>query len=630
MIRRILLSIALAPLLPQLALAQITAEQTMKARELTDPRFSPAGDRIAVVVRDPFTARFATRHIWVYDVAGGEMRQWTSSAKSDQSPRWSPDGKMLAFLSDREENDQIWLMPVAGGEAVKLTGGKSAVQSFAWSPDGSRIAYIARDANSDADDKKAKEFDDARVVDSTDKLARLWTIDIASKKVKQETKGAWAIHEFDWMPDGKRLLMVATDQPSAESHTNRVFTLALADGAMEQVLAPRGPFGTIRISPDGKSLAYAGSRLDGPSEHDLYVCALDSRTPRNLTGAAIDRPATHFEWMNNSELAVLVQNGFHAELDAVGGKQRRLIADDSVDPASFTVSARGSVAYVGGTAASMAELWIDGKQVSHLNREFEGIAFSKPEFFRYKSFDGTSIEAALYRPANARDGQPGPLVAMVHGGPTGAWSNRFDALTQLLVAHGFAVMQPNIRGSVGYGHKFIEANRGDWGGADFKDVMAGVDEMVRRKIADPARLGIYGWSYGGYMAEWAITQTDRFKAAVSGAGLADLATEFGTESSALYDEWFYGTPYENPANFQKSSPMTYIRNAKTPTLILQGDADTTDPISQSQMLYRGLKRYNVPVEFVVYPREPHGLREEKHILDRYSRTVGWFEKYLGR
>jgi dipeptidyl aminopeptidase/acylaminoacyl peptidase len=632
MIRRTLLLIAFAPL----AFAQITADQTMKTRDLTDPRFSPDGARIAVVVRDPFTARFAARHIWVYNVASREMRQWTASSKSEQSPRWSPDGKTLAFLSDREENDQIWLMPVAGGEAVKLTSGKSAVQSFAWSPDGAQIAYISRDANSEADDKKSKEFDDARVVDANDKLPRLWTVDVASKdgaakKPRQETKGAWAIREFEWMPDGKRLLIVATDKPSVESHTNRVFTLTLADGGMEQVLAPRGPFGSIRVSPDGKSFAYAGARLDGPSEHDLFICALDSRTPRNVTGAAVDRPATRFEWIGNTEVAVLVQNGFHAELDAVGVKQRRLVADDSVDPASFTVSARGSVAYVAGTAASIPELWIDGRQVSHLNRELEGVAFVKPEFFRYKSFDGASIEAALYRPistAPASEGQPGPLVVMVHGGPTGAWSNRFDALTQLLVAHGFRVMQPNIRGSVGYGHKFIEANRGDWGGADFKDVMAGVDEMVRRKVADPACLGIYGWSYGGYMAEWAITQTDRFKAAVSGAGLADLATEFGTESSAIYDEWFYGTPYENLAGFQKSSPITYIKNAKTPTLILQGEADTTDPISQSQMLYRGLKRYNVPVEFVVYPREPHGLREEKHLLDRYTRTIGWFEKYL--
>ena len=223
-----------------------------------------------MVVRDPFTDRFAVRHIWVYDLASREMRQWTASTKSEQSPRWSPDGKTLAFLSDREENDQIWLMPVAGGEAVKLTGGKSAVQSFAWSPDGARIAYIARDANSDADDKKSKEFDDARVVDSTDKLARLWTVDMASKKTKQETKGSWAIHESEWMPDGKRLLIVATDKPSAESHTNRVFILTLADGAMAQVLAPRGPFGSIRISPDGKSFAYAGCASTG---HRSTICS---------------------------------------------------------------------------------------------------------------------------------------------------------------------------------------------------------------------------------------------------------------------------------------------------------------------------------------------------------------------
>ncbi len=220
-------------------------------------------------------------------------------------------------------------------------------------------------------------------------------------------------------------------------------------------------------------------------------------------------------------------------------------------------------------------------------------------------------------------------MVLIHGGPTAAWRNQFDGLTQLLVAHGFYVMQPNIRGSTGYGQKFIEMNRADWGGADFKDVMAGVDDLVARKIADPNRLGIAGWSYGGYMAEWAVTQTDRFKAAMSGAGMADLAVEFGTETSPIYDEWFYGTPYQNFAGFRKSSPIAYIQHAKTPTLILQGDADTTDPISQSQMLYRGLKRYNVPAEFVVYPREPHGLREEKHLLDRYTRTVAWFEKYLG-
>jgi dipeptidyl aminopeptidase/acylaminoacyl peptidase len=171
-------------------------------------------------------------------------------------------------------------------------------------------------------------------------------------------------------------------------------------------------------------------------------------------------------------------------------------------------------------------------------------------------------------------------------------------------------------------------NRGDWGGGDFKDVMAGVDFLVARGIADPNRLGIGGWSYGGYMAAWAVTQTNRFKAAVSGAGMSDLATEFGTEDGPAYDEWFYGLPYEKLEGFAKSSPMTYVRNVHTPTLLLHGENDRTDPLAQSQMFYRALKRYGVESEFVVYPREPHGLQEEKHQIDRLNRVVRWFDAHL--
>jgi dipeptidyl aminopeptidase/acylaminoacyl peptidase len=219
-------------------------------------------------------------------------------------------------------------------------------------------------------------------------------------------------------------------------------------------------------------------------------------------------------------------------------------------------------------------------------------------------------------------------VVLVHGGPTGRWADAFEPWGQLLASRGYAVLYPNIRGSTGYGQAFVEANRGDWGGADFKDVMAGVDAMIASGVADPARLAIGGWSYGGYMAAWAITQTDRFKAAVSGAPMSDLASEFGTEQGPAYDEWFYGVPYERPDGFMKSSPITHVKNAKTPTLILQGDADVTDPIGQSQQLYRGLKRYGVECELVVYPREGHGLQEEKHLLDRLTRIVAWYERFL--
>jgi dipeptidyl aminopeptidase/acylaminoacyl peptidase len=217
---------------------------------------------------------------------------------------------------------------------------------------------------------------------------------------------------------------------------------------------------------------------------------------------------------------------------------------------------------------------------------------------------------------------------LVHGGPTGRWSESIETWGQLLVTHGYAVFYPNIRGSVGYGQKFVEANRGDWGGGDFKDVMAGVEDLVKRGVADPEKLGIGGWSYGGYMAEWAITQTNVFKAAVSGAGMANLISEFGTEDHPAGDEWFYGVPWEQPEGFLNSSPFVHLKKAKTPTLVLQGDADAVDPLGQSQELYRGLKRYGVEAEFVVYPREPHGFHEEKHLLDRLNRILAWYDKYL--
>ena len=270
------------------------------------------------------------------------------------------------------------------------------------------------------------------------------------------------------------------------------------------------------------------------------------------------------------------------------------------------------------------------RQLTHVNDVWKQYGLVAPDFYKYKSFDGLEIEAALLKPAGYDGRSKLPLIALIHGGPTGAWEDTVDPWGQLLAARGYAIFYPNIRGSIGYGQKFIEMNRGDWGGGDFKDVMAGVDDLVARGIADPDKLGIGGWSYGGYMAEWAITQTTRFKAAVSGAGLSNLISEYGTEEGPSYDEWFYGVPYEpeRVAGFLNSSPFVHLKNAKTPTLILQGEADTVDPVGQSIELYRGLKRYGVETELVLYPREPHGFHEEKHLLDRLNRILGWYDKFL--
>ena len=611
------------------AAERLTIEKALEVRELTDLQFSPDGKRVAFTVQEPPSGKTSQRHIWVYDLAIDELRQWTYSAKSEHMPRWSPHGEMLAFLSDREDSSQIWLMPVSGGESRKLTSAKNSIESFHWSRDGKRIAYLATDPKTEAEEKKEKDQEDAKVIDADRKPVRAWTVDVATKAVKRETNGPWMLRDLDWMPDGKHLLAVATDRAAEERRTERIYLVSLDSGAMEEILAPKGPFQKIQVSPGGDAFAFVASAGDGPTAHDLFTCRLDRRVPKNVSGPVQDRPVLGFQWLNELEIAAVFANGLHTELNAVGAKARKLVSDDSLNISSFAVSPAGSVVYVAESAAVLPELWANGKAVSHFNDAFREVPLERPELFRYQSFDGTPIEAALFRGVNASPGRLQPLVVLVHGGPAGAWRLRFDPLTQLLVARGYTVMQPNIRGSVGYGQKFLESNRADWGGGDFKDVMAGVDTLINRKIADPERLAIAGWSYGGYMAEWTITQTNRFKVAVSGAGMADLAAEYGTEARPEGDEWYFGVPYENLAVFQKSSPITYIKNAKTPTLILQGEVDTTDPISQSQILYRGLKRYNVPSEFVVYPREPHGLREQKHIIDRYSRTIAWIEKYLG-
>jgi dipeptidyl aminopeptidase/acylaminoacyl peptidase len=303
----------------------------------------------------------------------------------------------------------------------------------------------------------------------------------------------------------------------------------------------------------------------------------------------------------------------------------------SVSSVAWTLS-RERIAETGETADGVPEVWFgdapDGglAQVTSLNAPLAAAKLCRPQIYRYKSFDGREIEAALLKP----DGASGPLptIALIHGGPTGAWRDGFEAWGQLLANAGYAVFYPNIRGSTGYGYDFMISNRADWGGGDFKDIMAGLDDLVARRIADPARLGIGGWSYGGYMASWAITQTTRFKAAVSGAGMSDLAHEFSTEDNPAYDEWFYGLPYEKPEGFRRSSPLTYITKAKTPTLILQGEDDVVDPVGQSVALYRALKRYGVETELVLYPREGHGLREEQHLLDRLRRIVAWYDAHL--
>jgi dipeptidyl aminopeptidase/acylaminoacyl peptidase len=615
----------------------LTPEASLNLHSISDLQFSPDGSRVAFVVAEPPKGERRARHIWLYEKESGAVRQFTFSAKDESSPRWSPDGKQLAFLSNRDDQQQIYVMHADGGEAAAVTKGKRSVHSFAWSPDGKQIAYLAPDAKSAGEEKKEKDKDDARVVDKNDKQPRLWLLTLATNEAKALTDTKWEVSDLAWLKTGDRLVVSATDHPESDQETHRIFSISIQDSSRRLIFAPHGPFHELQVSPDGATVSYVGSRVDGPSPHDLMLLDIDKRATRNLTGASLDRAISEYRWMKDGSMLALYSDGFRNRL--VGFSPEGMSKDPANPPASnvnaFAVSGAGDVVFAGQSATMPPELWLwdqknSPRQVSHLNDSWKQFTLSAPEFYKYKSFDGLEIEAALLKPAGAEGKSKLPLIALIHGGPTGNWQDSIEVWGQLLAARGYAVFYPNIRGSDGYGQKFIEMNRGDWGGADFKDVMWGVKDLIDRGIADPTKLGIGGWSYGGYMAEWAITQTNDFKAAVSGAGLSNLISEYGSEEHPSYDEWFYGVPYESVSlvKFLNSSPFTQLKNAKTPTLILQGETDTTDPPDQSQELYRGLKHYGVETELVMYPREPHGFREEKHLLDRLNRILAWYDAHL--
>ena len=580
-------------------------------------------------------------HIWLYNDSSRESRQFTNSLKSESHPRWSADGKKLAFLSDREgEFQQIFVMPSDGGEASRLTEGKRSVSSFEWSPDNKQIAYLAPEPKTESEEKKTNEKDDAKSVDRDEKRTHLWLADLDSSKSRQLVGAPWHFSEVQWSGAGDRLFAIATNHPESDQETNRIYSVSLKDSAMQEISAPRGPLEDLQISPDGKWISYVGARVDGPVPHDLHIQTVEGGSPQNVTMRSLDRPVTDYSWQPDGTILITFNEGFHsgfATTDTAGHVQRiaasttqdslPLVVDD------FASGNSGNVFYSGQNSSHPPELWTwdltsAPRSASHFNDSFQSFALASMQSLRYRSFDGREIEGALLTPPGSAPAGKLPTIIMVHGGPTGNWSDEFEAWGQLLASAGYAVFYPNVRGSTGYGYDFMVLNRGDWGGGDFKDIMAAVDYLVTRGTADPDRLGIAGWSYGGYMAAWTITQTQRFKAAVSGAGMSDLATEFGTEEHPAYDEWFYGLPYEKPEGFRRSSPLTYVKNAQTPTLILQGEADVIDPKGQSEAFYRALKRYGVETELVIYPREGHGLKEEKHLLDRLNRLVAWFDKHL--
>jgi len=352
----------------------LTPESSLSLRSISDLQFSPDGSRLAFVVSEPPKGERRARHIWLYEKQSGGIRQFTYSAKTETSPRWSPDGKQLAFLSNRDEEQQIYVIRADGGEATALTKGKRSVQNFAWSPDGKQISFLAPDAKTEAEEKKEKDKDDAHVSGKEDKRARLWLLTLSTGETKALTQPNWEIHEAEWHPSGSGLTLIATDHPESDQETNRIFFFRLSDNSLTQVLAPHGPFGEIRIAPDGKTTAFVGCRVDGPVPHDLMIVHQGDRAAQNLTGASIDRPIIEYRWGKDSSLLAVIADGFRSKFVAFTpqGALQDVSATLSTNPGAFAVSNSSDVVFVGHTATTPQELWLwdqksPAKQISHFN-----------------------------------------------------------------------------------------------------------------------------------------------------------------------------------------------------------------------------------------------------------------------
>ena len=603
----------------------MTPEQVLSYVRASDLRLSPDGSQLAYVAR---SYRWdAKPHLRLLDIATGTERELTPAGRAERSPQWSPDGKVLAFLSNRDGEVQVYGVPARGGKPEALTARKSGVDDFHWSPDARTIAYLATDDASHEHDKGPQ------VADRAASLAHLWLIDSETKVGRSLGVDGWRIDDFKWQ-DSTQLVIDATDRPRVEERVNAVYRLSTATGAIEPLSMPPQPFDDLLVSPDANTFLVRSTIAEGPEPRDLlWGQVADGRlapvSPR------LDLSVAEIRWPEPSTIWVRVVDGFQNRLFRLsrGGSHARIDLPQSA--AAFDVALDGTIVFVGEDFNHLPEIYLRNRkgsvrQLTHLQRGWDGVELARTSVFQTRSFDGTMIEAALMKPPAPVSGKQ-PLVLLVHGGPSSNFTAGYGweaAWAQLLVAHGYQVLMVNPRGSNGYSEAFLKANRGDWGGGDYKDLMAVLDAVIAKSEVDPERLGIGGWSYGGEMSAWAITQTNRFKAAVVGAGVFDQQAEFETEAHADGDEWYFGTPWDHPEVFARNSPATYIRNAHTPTLILDGEEDRSNPVGQSKGLYRALKHFNVEASLVLYPGEGHSPRLGSNNIDMFERILGWYDSHL--
>ncbi len=633
-------------------------EQTMKMKNITAVIPSPDGSKVLYTVREAVMTDDKSEYVnqvFLCNSDGSNTIQLTKGEKNSASPQWSHDGKWISFTSARDGKSNLYLLSIAGGESEKITDVKTGVGNYKWSKDGSSIAFLMADEVSSEEEKNKKGKNDWYFVEEEIKQNRLYVLwlnkkDSAGKcKWKKLTTENYNLNAFDWSRDGKTIVFSHGKSPKVNDNVySDISTIDLETGKTKALAATGAGESNPVYSPDGKYIVYYSS--DDPVDwsgprHARVVELANGKTWRlaptpdeegNIIGWTADNKYVLWQESDKTLTAIYMLGIDGKEIKKWNNGNNDMIGGSALNAGANYIGfvmqnpSKPGEAYVS-SLASFAP-----KKITNINAVIAKNPVPKTELIRWKSFDGKEIEGLLTYPLNYQAGKKYPLILNVHGGPAGVFTQNFVAGNSgAYPIAGFAemgmfVLRPNPRGSSGYGTEFRTANRRDWGGGDYKDLMAGVDHVLKMGVADEKNLGVMGWSYGGFMSSWIVGHTDRFKVASIGAPVVDLVHQNLTDDIAGFLPSYMGAdPWNDWAVYDKWSPLRYIQNVKTPVMLQHCEGDQRVPISNATMFYNALKRRGMPVRMLSMPRQGHGPTEPKMTMITMKSNLEWMEKYIG-